>query len=560
MSDGEGKNHMLKVTCVNCGKHYRVKDKFRDKTLKCPECGTPIRVEDSGGDTEPDEKDMRQELMRLAGGEDSGSESGGESETNESSAPPDDSPPDDSPSDGSPAQPPPEPQQPATDPTTTVVDVHEARRNYTPLIVTVIMLAVLAGGGALGYSRYRSHRAKQQREKEQNRETVIEAIEEAREFGDAPCNREEAIGAWKEVNSVARDYENQYGDGDFVDAISESGDRIERLRNNKRRRAELIDEMRKLLKQARSDVDNEDYEDAQARLKTVTEAADKMECPTEESETLLADAREMLETDEIKHGGRGWVLYDGEWISPEEKEELQQQAHAEEMREKGLVQYKDQWVEPEEKERREEEEKRQRERQKQLAEIRGKIEEQLQEKDPEVLLDAPFQPLRWTNENWANTSDITIEEGEEDERLISCTPEKGSKDKWALSLQQQCDIRDYDELQVDVASPEKVKLALGVWTLPDHKLFESRIKEVKTDDGPETLKFDLQHEDFKSKESDWRHNTAIVDPARVYKLSLLFYSRPAEPIQFRNVRLVREEKEEETGKEKEEETGEEKEE
>ena len=74
---------MIKVSCINCGHGYRVKDKLKGKTLKCPHCGMPIEVTGEKKKGEVSEQDMRSELMRLAGASATDDDSAGTEDVND---------------------------------------------------------------------------------------------------------------------------------------------------------------------------------------------------------------------------------------------------------------------------------------------------------------------------------------------------------------------------------------------------------------------------------------------------------------------------------------------
>lgn len=533
---------MIKVSCINCGHGYRVKDKLKGKTLKCPHCGMPIEVTGEKKKGEVSEQDMRSELMRLAGAsatdddsagtEDVNDEGGGgtrkgsgtqkrqgDAQKRKSSEPADE--------DVGGVQSGPE------------LEVEPARKDYTGLVVGLVVLMIVGLGGVFGYVRYQSYQQKRKTAKARETRAIEKALAAAKELDD-PCAREEAAEAWLNVRDLARDYEQEYADEKFLDVITMAGNKVQNLRGAMEKRSSTMRRMDSLLAQSKRNIEQENYQAARSNLEKAVQLGESLDCRGEEAERMLATAEERLESEAVRYGGKGWVQYQGKWMPPEKKEQLVAKAREQKMKEKGLVKYKGEWMEPEQRERLVAQEKERREMARRRAEAQEAVQEQISQGVEEVLLDTGTGPLRWSGEDWANPVDVKVESaGEEAGKYVTCRLKKGSKDKWVVSLPQRCDVRPYDELRVDIISPETVKLAVGVWTLPDYKLHEGRPQSVKTAESPKTVAFKLDGKIFKSKKSKWRFTTAIEDPDKVYKLSLFFYRRAEQPIRFRNVRLVK---------------------
>jgi len=58
--------------------------------------------------------------------------------------------------------------------------------------------------------------------------------------------------------------------------------------------------------------------------------------------------RQTLKLDEIHFGGQGHVLFEGKWVSPDDKKRIEEERHAASMRAKGLVLHEGKWVTSEE--------------------------------------------------------------------------------------------------------------------------------------------------------------------------------------------------------------------
>lgn len=524
---------MLKVSCLNCGHNYKVKDKFKGKTLKCPNCDEAIQV---GGDEPKGEvspEDVRAELLRLAGGA-AGGEDAGEKEppSGKKKKSPGGKKKKKKPPSGADQKPvggvQPEPE----------LQVEAAQKDYTGLLVGLVVFLILGLGGIYGYVRYQSYQQGQQTQKKRDAHEVEKALAAAREI-DNPCARQEAADAWMNVRDLARDYEQQYGDGRFVDVLAQAGSKVQALKAAGEKHSSTVRRMESLLTQSRRQVQQENYKAAKKNLETAISMAKELECPDQEVKELQTKAQQRLAGDPVRYGSKGWVLYEGEWMPPAKRQKLVQQAKEREMREKGLVKYDGRWMEPEMAKRLKNVEEKKREMARRRAEAQKQVRQQLQRGAKEILLDSG-EELRWSPEGWSNETDMSVEPyGEGGAKFVTCRFQKGSKDKWVVSLPQKGDISPFDELRAEMVAPDSVRVAIGVWTQPGFKLHEGRAKRVKTGKEPETISFDLKAGDFKSKKSKWRHSTGVEDPDSVYRLSFFFYSRPDDPVRFRNVRLVR---------------------
>ncbi len=530
---------MIQITCPNCDKKYRVKEKLKGKTLECPNCEARITAEPRQNSEEVSNDDVRAELMRLAGGTDtstskqtSGPKKAGGSAQRKRQKKTTKS--DSSASETSRAQ-----SDQETDHSGNEVELQAPRRNKTTLIVIILLFLVLGLGGTFGYFKYQSYQ-KNQKSQRSSDATKIQQLFKAAKQKDKPCQRSLAIKAWTRVRDAARQYERTYGDGRFVDALSQATSRIQQLRSAQKRRLDTIDQMQALLRRSKTDLTQQDYSAAAKKLTRAQDMGQKLTCKDMEVKQLLSTINARLEKPVIKYGSKGWVRYKGEWMPPAKKKKLIQKARVEEMREQGLVKYEGEWMKPEAAEELQKKKQLRRDRALYLEKLREKIRKQIADEAATVLLDPAPSALRWKREKWANpcTLDVT-ERGTAGKQFVSCRLEKGEKNKWVVSIAQKCSIKAYEKLRIDMICPQQVKLAIGIWSHPGYKLHETRPKQISGNESSQTIEFDLSGKDFKSKKSKWRYTTRIENPENVYKFSLFFYSRTDKPVYFRNLRLTR---------------------
>ena len=559
---------MLKVNCINCGRHYKVKDDLKDKALKCPHCGMPIRIDAGEEKEEVSEEAVRAELLRLAGsgaaeqvakgtaskGKDGeGTAAPRRREKTRSSGPA-------RPKKKASAKPsrksektgkkrePAEGQkaQKSREDSDTggsrgsgrATRVEETRADYTGLIIGLVVLLVLGLGGVYGFSRYQAYQKQQRNDRTEARSRVKTALQRAREVDD-PCGGREARQAWLDVRQKAQAYEQRYGGGDFVDVISRAGERIQALKSAREQREETFSQMQELVDRAERQIENENYTDAKNLLTRADGLAENQKCENEKLRSLRGRISELLQSDPVRYGSKGWVLYKGEWMPRNTAQARKKEARIAEMKAKGLVLYEGEWIKPDEKEARIGRKRRERERARMLAARQREVQEKMAHGAEKVTLDTCEGPLRWSGENWSNPVQLSIEKiGDPPDSFLTIVCEEGPKDKWVSSISQRCDITEFEEFEFDIQAPHRLRLALGVWTLPDYKLHESR--PISVGEGlNENVSVNLQNERYKSKKTKWQHRTGIENADKVYKFSLFFYSQPRGPVRVKDVFLVR---------------------
>jgi len=400
----------------------------------------------------------------------------------------------------------------------------------------VFLAAILAG--VVLYGRWESHKRQRQRER-QTAESEVRAALAAARSADAPCQEDGAIAAWERVRSLAERVEQEYGGGAFLAVITEAGERVQALKAANSRHLADKAQMKALWEKGQKSVQGKDYKGAKGDLETALALAKGYGCPDDEVHQIRAGVEALLDSDEVQKGSKGWVLYNGEWMSAAERDELVRKAQIAQMEAKGLVLFEGRWVTPGERDRLLAERDAARERARWLAAEQQKVQEQLAGRPDQVVLDSCAERLRWMPEGWANPIELAIEELKAAQaKFVKLTLKPGSKDKWVISMFQSCNIQDYDEVKVDFRTTKPLQVALGVWTLPGRELYESRpiMVQAGQQDG---VSFPLRGTGYKSKGSGWRFGAEIQGADKVYMLSLFFYSYADEPVRFKSVRLVR---------------------
>jgi len=527
---------MLKVSCINCGNKYQVKDELAGKTLKCPQCGMAIHAAEQGkGEVNQDA--VRAEILRLAGAKpDQKRAAGAPAKVAATAAA--------GAKEAAPkkrrrrkpaaakaaAEPEPEEDhEPQARVTTT-------RRDYTGMIVGVFLLMLVGLGGFLGWMRYKAH----QRDLSLARNQAATDIK--REYNevvalDPTCREQDAIDAWEGLRKRASDFEQNYGTGTFLETMTEAGRKIQDLQAALDSRATGVDKMKKLLVQGERKLERNDYAGAKKDLEGAVTLVAEQRCPDEAVKQVSEKARELLATDAVIYGSRGWVFHEEKWMSKQDRDKQTELAKAAEMEAKGFIKFEDKWITAEDKAKiilaRE---KKRREVLWRTAQ-QQKVLEQVAEGVQEVVVDPGTERLRWMGESWANPVKVAIEEhGEKKEKFVAAHLEGGDKDKWVVSIPQRVDLEGYDKLKIYLCASAPTKVALGVWTMPGFELFESPAQFVPK--GCKDVTFDLAAANFKCRESNWRHSATLKNTAAAYKFSLFAYTHANVTLHLKNLRIA----------------------
>lgn len=159
---------------------------------------------------------------------------------------------------------------------------------------------------------------------------------------------------------------------------------------------------------------------------------------------------------------------------------------------------------------------------------------------PLVLLDGPAGFARWSTVEWANPAETRLVNGEgADGQWVAVERQQGDRDKWVVTLAQPADLSAYGLVSVEVRAADAVSVALGIWTGAEQlALFESKARAVKPDTW-QTITVPLKAAEFKCEASNWAFTAEIADTKDVGAISLFFYGEGAEPVLFRNLRVVK---------------------
>ena len=559
---------MLKVTCINCGNQYRVKEELAGKVLRCPHCRMPVRVgTDQNGEASADQ--LRDELLRLAGGarESTPAKERKAPATADKLAPKTRkrvrrkaaAAPAAAAAAATPVVDSEGPVRPsgasaAAEASETAEEggpeMRAARKDYTAVIIGVIILMTLAVAGALGVLRYRAYQAGLRRQRQDKEGAVTQALAEARGT-DAECREREAIDAWEDARKLAHNYEQEYGFGNFVTVITEAEQRVAALKAELVKRQEAAGKIADLVAAGQERIEKEDFKGARKDLTEALQLRQQETCASDEVQQAAQAARMLLASEEIVNTHKGLVKYEGKWVLPSERLALIRQAKIDEMKAKGLVEYKGQWMTPEERDKlidqervallqQQEEERSRRERAERWERLRTQqmaVQRAITNGEATVVIDSSAESPRWTPETWGNPVELRIEAyGIKGEEFVTVVCREGSKDKWVISVPQPADTSDYDEVHVDLVAPDNMTIALGVWTRPGD-LFESQPMPVAK--GARTLRYDLRANNFKCKDTKWLHRAALQNPENVFKFSLFVYTPVKEPLRFKAFRLVK---------------------
>jgi len=280
----------------------------------------------------------------------------------------------------------------------------------------------------------------------------------------------------------------------------------------------------------------------------------------------------------IVNGAKGMVQYKGQWMTPEQKKErydkdmlAEGRTYREEFKEYltddeynqklGRVKYKDQWMTPAQVKVLQAEEQRRAadsaakavSEAKALLEKRAKEEKARKQREEaaKAAINEKYPPdgarwtlddfeeegaLLWKAEGWGNPCAISVINRKGSQRL-QLAIEAGAKDKAAISRGVRIDLTSRDAIEFDIenATGDKIGMALAIQA---DEFYESR--QVWINPGPNAgVKYRLQVGDFKSKSSDWRHETKIKDLNNVRTIFLLLYTKAPGAFYLDNVAAVK---------------------
>jgi len=265
--------------------------------------------------------------------------------------------------------------------------------------------------------------------------------------------------------------------------------------------------------------------------------------------SLRDEAHRWLETDDIKYRGQGLVLFEGEWMTPEEQE----RRHEERMRKLGKTFYEGEWRTPEEiaalrgevyykgryMSKAEYEKILEEERQAvavapsptpepsgtqpaQAARSPRQRREQFEPTETRWLLDDFEQGHDWRSVTWpnANPCQIAVVEGTDGKRLQVTIPD-GQQDKCAIVRQLRVDLSSRIAISFDAENRTGSFIPVAVAVITD-EYYESR--PIMLRPGlTKGITFQLRSGDFKCKATSWTHASRVSRPDSCMWLHILFY-------------------------------------
>lgn len=144
---------------------------------------------------------------------------------------------------------------------------------------------------------------------------------------------------------------------------------------------------------------------------------------------------------------------------------------------------------------------------------------------------APPQPVHanegleagsWDVLNWGNPCSVSIQTIDGNQVLMVDVPAGGTRDKAAIGRAVSLDLSAKEKLRFSVFNAEKNRCEVAIALITAADYFESRTISVRPDWNLD-LEIDLKGKDFKSKETNWRFETAIKSLDQVRQLILLVY-------------------------------------
>ena len=283
-------------------------------------------------------------------------------------------------------------------------------------------------------------------------------------------------------------------------------------------------------------------------------------------EEKLDQVQQLLDSDEIKLGGQGYVQFGGRWITPEEKEKIDAEQFAAQQAAKGLVPHEGRWVTPAQKRRimgqtpfrtawfapqakasiLDLEAKRLRAQAAGLAPIETEVGARLatairlDPAEPCFLVDNFEGPLAWRVESWGDAAKMAVVE-QDGTKWLALNCRYGQEGKNAITRAFKADISSRTTLGIEAANetPERCEIAIGISIGAGFAYFESppaRIEPGQT----QTLRFSLQTSNFKSEATSWNYQAKPSGLEATQKLTILLYPRAHGVIKLGKIELLRE--------------------
>lgn len=128
----------------------------------------------------------------------------------------------------------------------------------------------------------------------------------------------------------------------------------------------------------------------------------------------------------------------------------------------------------------------------------------------------------WEVLNWGNPCTVSVQPLDGNQVLMVEMPAGGGKDKAAVGRSLNLDLSDREKLRFNVFNAEKSRCEVAIALITAADYFESRTVAVRPDWNLD-LEIDLKAKDFKSKETNWRFETAVKSLDQVKQVILLVY-------------------------------------
>ena len=563
---------MIKAECPSCGVSLSAPDSFAGKEAKCPKCSAMIPVPAA----DPSTTELKAELQKLVGKPEALEE------------PPDETP--EAPEPTTPEPEPPAPEAPQQDggrdilldelerlaaeqmgteaegvsadalttepeaepePAAAIVPSPTAeppRRKLTAEVyIAVIGALLLIAAGYFFGSKFMDRR-REQKDKVAIKE-VLRSAESLRAEGEDQGAVDSYREALKLIQTFARTRQSSYFDDDakrakeFMDLIH--------VREQLARDFAAADALRK----------SKEYPKAQAAYKTVLASAESAygRLKDEALKELVERIQEVLGSDEIKYGSRGYVFYEDKWVTTQARGRRERMKKEEELRAKGWKYYKGKLRSPEEMKdilAKEEADRQKRlkaaaeQARKAAAAKKTKAKKTVARRPPQVKLD-PNQKvwviddfedgqLRWRAQSWGDKAQVTIQpRGKTKEMKADYV--RGSNTKVALQRSFRADISDRGTLLVDIYNPgpKSEKIAIAMFTGPGYTgFFESMMNHAMPGMNKD-VKFILTASNFKAAVTDWAYKSKLLNANQLNSIVLLVYPRGKGTLHFDNIRLVK---------------------
>ena len=361
---------------------------------------------------------------------------------------------------------------------------------------------------------------------------------------------EEYEALYQKAIQEARQYKKNYKDGFFDDKVKE----IQAFLENKRAQQDVWQVVQKAedaRKGKKYDVAKSYYQEV---LKKATTYFDVN--PDATMKEYMDRAKKALASDEIRLGSQGYVLYDGTWMTDEER-------RGRIMAKRGMVLYKGKWMKREEKDKlvKAEEARRAAAKAKPAAKAKAKAKAptkvvkvvkkppppkpKVPAKDPNEKVwmfdDFEHGKVLWPRQSWGDNATLSlVKSGKSTVLKVDFT--KGKEGKCALqrAIPKPWPFESRDAVVMDVDNKSKggFQLAISLFTHGWKGFYESTGVYVKKGMNKDVT-FDLRSKRFKCAQTGWAYKSPLKDPKAVSSIVLMIYPRNPGTFNLDNVRFTK---------------------